>query len=145
MFALSILKDKNSWPWIVKGVGKVLLFELKHLCSIKVNSVLRRKDNKSIKRFPWEIIVNEVAKNCPTLYCTSSVMYNYQKELQLINQKFIVVVIISILSKFRCTAMSLFQKMVSMILYAGHAGNKVQLELLSFISYHSICNFIIDL
>ena len=49
MLALSILKDKNSWPWIVKGVGKVLLFELKHLCSIKVNSVLRRKDNESIK------------------------------------------------------------------------------------------------
>lgn len=127
MLALSILKDKNSWPWIVKGVGKVLLFELKHLCSIKVNSVLRRKDNESIKRFPWEIIVNEVAKNCPTLTalllsCTTT------RKSTLINQKFIVVVIVSILSKFRCSAMSLFQKMVSMILYAGHAGNKVQLD-----------------
>ena len=136
MLALSILKDKNSWPWIVKGVGKVLLSKLKHLCSIKVNFVLRRKDNESIKRFPWEIIVNEVVKNCPThtallLSCTTT------RKSTLMNQKFIVVVIVSILSKFKCSAMSLFQKMVSMILYAGHAGNKVQLDyILYFISFH---------
>ena len=46
--AMQVLKDTKAREWIVKGIGKILRFELKQLCSMHVTSIQRSKDKEHL-------------------------------------------------------------------------------------------------
>lgn len=121
--ALDMLKDDKSLYWIVKGIGKILAIELRRLSSKHNNSAQRKNDKESVICFPWEGIIKEAVTHCPIL--TNLLLSCTTTKSKQQDQKYIITTIICILSKYRCPSMSLFQKMISMILYSGHAGTKV--------------------
>ena len=65
--AIRVLKNPKSLPWILKGIGKIIIYELKKLCSKSSNSLLRSKEKEHIHTFPWEALYEEFCSHCPTL------------------------------------------------------------------------------
>ena len=100
--------------------------EIKVLCSLSFNSVLRSADVNDLKTFSWKKVLSE-AKNCaPTLLqllesCTRPRIGRSPNP----NRKAIIGLCICILCRYRCPSMSLFQKIISLILYAGHSAKQV--------------------
>ena len=121
--AANVLKDPAARYWLVQGLGKVILYELKLLCSNRVQSVQRAKDEKSISHFPWDEMIKEMTDHCPML--VNLLLVSTETRPAKSNQKYIICAIICMLCKFRCRSMALFQKLISMLLYAGHVGTKV--------------------
>ena len=61
------LKDKEVLKYFAVGMGKLLKYELKTLCSRNVDSVLRSCDQSDIINFPWNEVLKEVNEHCPLL------------------------------------------------------------------------------
>ena len=116
--ALQVLKDPAAYPWLLKGIGLMLRYEVKKLCSNKVNLIQRSKASGS---FPWEDIFEEANVNCPTL--TNLLLALTSTKSLRGNRVYLVCAIIRML--YRCSRMSLFQKLISVLLYSGHVGTTV--------------------
>jgi L1 cell adhesion molecule like protein len=120
---LQALKDPVAYPYLVKGIGKMIHYEIKQLCSDKADSVQRSKEKKNIADFPWDAIVTEAGQYCPTL--TNLLQAATTTKASNKNRKYVFCTIVCILSKFRRSSMSLFQKLISVLLYSGHVGTMV--------------------
>ena len=124
--ASQCLRQPNCRLHVLDGIGRIVASEIKALCSLSFNSVLRNTDVTDLKTFSWEKVLSE-AKNCaPTLLqllesCTRPRIGHSPKP----NRKVIIGLCICILCRYRCPSMSLFQKIVSVILYAGHSAKQV--------------------
>ena len=121
--AIDALKDGEGRKWITAGIGKVVKYELQLLCSDRASSVQQSQNRDDVTNFPWKGVIEECAKYCPTLWsilisCTTT-------KTERSNQLYFVAAIVCMLSKFRSSRMSLFQKLVSTILYADHVGTAV--------------------
>ena len=120
---MKVLKDPKARPWIVKGIGKIVEYEIKKLCSDSTNSVQRSKRKQNICNFPWASIRSEIMEYCPTLY--SLLLSSTTTKAIRHNQMHVISVVVCMLCKFRRSNMSLLQRMVSTLLYAGHVGTAV--------------------
>ena len=118
-----MLKDSRVFPYVASGVGKVIKCEIKKMCSTKTDSILNSKDKKHISDFPWESVKKEITQVCPALHTilqpatTSNVERSHQDEF--------ITVLVAMLCKFRCSHMSLLQRMVSVLLFSSHTGTMV--------------------
>lgn len=54
--------------YLATGIGKRVHYEIKTLCSKRVNSVQRSQDKDDIVSFPWTSVIEEARVHCPTLY-----------------------------------------------------------------------------
>jgi L1 cell adhesion molecule like protein len=120
--AVELLKDDDGRKWVTNGIKNILKYELKQLCSKKVNSIQASKDPSVLSDFPWVKIVDEGLRYCPTLLsflfeCTKT---KHEKP----NRLYFIGTILCMLAKFRNSSMSLFQRLVSTLLYAEHTGTK---------------------
>ena len=128
--ARQCLKDPLLRKCITKGVGRSLHSEIANLCSSKVDSILRRKGTQELEVFQWKDIMDEMKTRAPTMLsiletCTETKMVRKNKEA-------IVGLITAILCKHRRPSASILQRIVSIILYSGHASKRV-----SFLSNRS--------
>lgn len=117
------LENDEIKKYIIKGVGCILQREVAVLCSNSLKSVLRNKTNGVLKSFNWKCLVDELKIHSPTLLailktCTKVPRTNNQSEA-------VIGVITAILCKNRRDSASLMQRLVSVILYGGHASKKV--------------------
>jgi hypothetical protein len=117
------LKNENIRQWVIIGIGKLLQYELKKICSDNANSILQSKDKEHISKLPWNEILAEIVKYCPTLFflltkCTTTSHSKF-------NQQHLVCTIVCMLCKFRRSNMSLLQRVVTTLLYSSHAGSMV--------------------
>lgn len=98
------------------------------LCSDLTESVLRDKSNEALKNFQWQYLIDEVTIHAPTLLailksCTKV------KVPRVNQQEGAIGVIVAILCKNRRGSASLVQRLVSVILYSGHASKRVSVIL----------------
>ena len=105
-------------------MGKIVDYEIKKLCSDRVSSIQQSKTKDSICCFPWDEIRTEIAEHCPVLYslllnCTNTDIEKSQH---------IICTIVCMICKFHRSNMSLLQRLVSTLLYAGHVGTGVCLS-----------------
>jgi hypothetical protein len=117
------LTDNHARKWLIQGIGKILHYEIKKLCSNEVSSVIQSKSNEHIHNFPWMQMFKECSLYCPTLQ--TLLLISTKTKTARKNQLHVISVVICMLAKFHCSNMSLFQRLISTILYAGHAGSKV--------------------
>ena len=115
-------KDPTTRIHLEKKLGSVLHSEVKAMCSDKVNSVLR-SNNGSLKNFKWDKVMSEMKEHAPTLLnillsCTRT---KYSRK----NRTAVVCFVAAILFQLRYYKMNLIQKIIGLILYAGHCGKKV--------------------
>jgi hypothetical protein len=120
------LNNSDIRKYVVHGIGRILRQEIAALCSDKVKSILRDKSNTALKAFKWKQLEDEMITHSPTLLsilrsCTTVPRSNLQ-------QQGLIGVITAILCKNRRGSASLVQRLISVILYGGHASKKVSIR-----------------
>ena len=119
----SVVDDCFSGPtlfkFVKKKIGSLLKYEIKLMCSNKVQSVLHSTSSCSnLKKFNWNNIMDELKANAPILLhniltsCIPSKNANFQATICVCSS-------LIFYSHFR--QMNLVQKIISLILYAGCA------------------------
>jgi hypothetical protein len=104
-------------------MGVSLRHEIACLCSDDMASILQSKERGTLTEFTWERLLTEVEEVAPTLLkllqsCTKT------RKLRK-NHNAIIGVLVAIMCKHRRPKSSLFQQIVSLILYSGHAAKRV--------------------
>ena len=128
--AVEYVKDKRTRKHIVSAVGQVIREEVKELCSNKISSVQRLRDVKSLQDFSWDTVVDEAAQLAPNLVhlLTECTKKDKKRKTAGINQKSIIGMCISLICKHQNHKMSLVQKMLGLVLYAGHSAKQVRVS-----------------
>ena len=85
------------------------------------NSFLRSGD---LKRFKWSSLLEELKQYAPQFLAILSSIIPSKKAK---NQCAVIGMCTAIILKHTCSKMSLMQKIVSTILYAGHASKQVRM------------------
>ena len=103
---------------IVKAMGTSLRHEIAKLCSDNACFI-----NSCLKEFSWEHLLDEAKMLAPTLI---QLLYSCTKTRKLrTNQNAVIGALIGIMCKNRRPTSSLFQQLVSLILYSGHTSKRV--------------------
>ena len=111
----------------------MLRMELCKLCSDKSPSTLRKYTKESFKCFNWDILINEFSQIAPTLLSIFELLTVTKSERR--NRKCVIAVCISLLLKNRFAKACFIQKLISLILYSGHAGKQVSVINIILIFY----------
>ena len=122
-FSRKCLSDRTMRNFIVKGLGRCLQQEVARLCSYDAVSILHSKATDSLKNFTWEKLLDEVRESAPILVKFLQSCTKTRKPRR--NQDAIIGVLVAIMCKHRQPMLSLFQQLVSPILYSGHASKRV--------------------
>ena len=94
------------------------------MCSrANTNSILCNQSSDALNTFTWGKLHDELAERAPLLLTLLEMCTHTRKPR--INRQAVIGLCAVILLKFRFSKMSLVQKIVSLILYAGHAGKQV--------------------
>ena len=115
--------DPETKKFIMKKIGRVLKEEVKKMCSSKVNSVLSSQSKDVLKTFKWNDLTDELIMHAPTLM---NVLYSCtETKSSRDNRTAIICTCAAIIFKHRFPHMSLIQRIISLILHAGHCGKQV--------------------
>ena len=122
------LENDDIRKCIISGVSRMLRKEIATLCSNLVPSVLRDKSNDGLKSFQWKCLLDELQTHAPMLL---EILKSCTKVRRPISQQQAVIrVITAILCKNRRNSASLIQRLISVILYSGHASKMVSISLM---------------
>ena len=122
--ASTLIKNNAALESMLMGLGRKIRAERRKLCSLDHNSVLRNT-SEAVKHFSWEVVLEELQSNMPTLVkflkrvfpqCSSSILC----------------MVVSQLLKFVSPKMALVQRAISVLLYGNGASKQVSINL-SFI------------
>ena len=121
--AKECLKQPETREYILRSIAVLIRNEMKAMCSDRINSVLRSTDINDLHEFTWDRLLTELRKNAPiflrVLHAAS------ETRLPRKNKNGVVGVCAAILLKHRFSKMCLGQKILSLILYAGHSSKQV--------------------
>ena len=121
--ARQCLKDCVLRRYINKSVGVSLQHEIAGLCSDKVESILRDKSVRALETFKWDSVMEEMKTRAPTLLSILESCTKTRKVRK--NRKAVIGIIAAILCKHRRPTASLLQRLISIVLYSGHASKSV--------------------
>ena len=132
--ARKCLQDHRTKKYIIKGFGALLRKEIALLCS----------DDEGIPRnvtsLQWTNLLSFMKTKTPTLL---SILQSCTKTKKpWLSQDAITGVITSILCKHWRSSVSLFQRMVSLVLYTGHTSKKAGFSIKSNTNFNGIHHFI---
>ena len=120
-FAKHAVHNVISRSYIVKHLGKIIRAELRNLCS---NSILLNKDREALSSFSWDGITQEFQLKSPLLF---TLLESCLPKAMGLDSQVIIGTCICVLAKSRRSSASLLQRVVSLILYQGHAGKQVSI------------------
>ena len=112
--------DEETSFYIKKKTESIIRSEIKKMCSQEVNSILQGPV-KDIASFKWESVLAELNANAPTLLSVLSAAVGKLSE----TSSTTIGVCCGIILKSRFNKMSLVQKIVAVILQAGHSSKQV--------------------
>ena len=124
------LEDPDIRQEVVTALGDMVEKELrqKQLCSKKVNSIQRTTSAETIKQFNWSSIITEARVHAPILLQLLSTLSakKSRKKKPDKSHNSVIGVLLCVLCKHRNPSMMLFQRVLSLILYAGHSAKQVR-------------------
>lgn len=118
-----MLKDPGTKSYVVKKIGILVRRELMLMCSERVNSILSSQSMSDLKTFSWKALLSELSSNAPVFLSILQSCTHTRKPRQ--NKDGVIGMCCAILLKFRYQNMCLVQKILSLILHAGHCGKQV--------------------
>ena len=117
------LSQPLTQKYVLKKIGVLVGKELRNMCSDSTRSVLKSQDTSDLCEFTWHQVICELDKNAPIfLNLMNSMTYT---TTQRANRSAVIGICAGILLKHRFSNMCLLQKLLSLILYAGHCGKQV--------------------
>lgn len=93
------------------------------MCTHRVDSILQQTSCESLSNFQWINLIGELQEHAPTLMTILNACTKTRRHKQ--NRNGVIGMCAAMLLKFRNNRMSLVQKLISTILYAGHSGKQV--------------------
>ncbi len=122
--AKACFTDPITTKYAMNYLGTLLRREIQVLVSHDTNSMLQSQDIRSMETFTWDVIMEELRLHAPKLLILfQAITETKQKDEHKRNG--IIGMCVSILLKYRLSRMSLVQKIISVIIYAGHASKQV--------------------
>ena len=129
------MKSDSIRKYILQRLGVLLRYELKTMCSDAVNSVLKCKLDSEHNLFCWEMLHSELSIHAPLLlHILTECTKTHHKQN---NRTAVIGMCCCILLKYRYMKMSAIQRIISIILYAGHSSKMVCSH---YIVYVTFCN-----
>jgi hypothetical protein len=121
-----IMKDPRYLPALLRRVGQSIGKEVVSLCSDKVASSFGKSKVSDLMCIDWGKMIEEVKVHAP---CWSSMILSCFRTLNKNKRSDpLVLMIVSLLCNFRKRSMNVIQKVISIILYAGHCSKKVSVD-----------------
>ena len=119
-------KDPATKIIILNHLGVILRNEMSVMVSDNVGSLLRSNNMDDMKCFSWSKLVDELRVHAPTLLHLLQAMVKKKKSCNRPPADGIIGVCASILLKHHYDKMSMVQKIISVVLYSGHASKQVR-------------------
>ena len=116
--------------YTIRKIGKLIRIELCKLCSQKTSSILRDHSKQRLTDFNWDALEVELVINAPVFL--SILRACTETKHPRINRTAVIGMCTALILRHRFTKMSLIQKMISIILYAGHSEKQVIVDALKF-------------
>lgn len=116
---------------VIERLGRLMASEMRSSCSIKNSSLLRNTTRNDMQAFKWVNVVKELKSTAPV---TVSLLNECCKKMGrdrsrlsafTLNSSMIIGLICAVLLRARNQNMNLIQKMISLVLYRGHASKQV--------------------
>ena len=125
---------------IVKVMGKVIREDMQRVCSKKTPSMLRKRSPAALESFCWKDLSEELERTAPvfTQILTECVTRKRRKR-SVVGKSYsaqdtaVMGVCAAILLRHRNQRLNLFQRIVSILMYSGHAPQRVSYYSLVFI------------
>lgn len=118
------LKDLRLRNHLISGIGQILQKEVASLCSGNTTSLLNDKSVNALETFSWDDLLDEIESRSPTLLALMKWCTKTKKPRK--NKKSIIAFLVAILCRHRRPTFSIVQRLISMILYSGHASKRVR-------------------
>ena len=122
--AVECVRNKKTQKHVITALSRNIRKELKELCSRRVMSLQRARDSNTLQGFNWDAIVDEAAEHAPNLVQLLAECTKGKKSET--TQKSMIGMCLSLLCNNHNPKMTLFQRMLSLVLYAGHSAKKVR-------------------
>lgn len=126
-FARYCVKNQRTKKALIKTLGRELNIEISFLCSDK-SSILYKFSKQSLMNFKFTAVTKELERKTPILYSLLRSCTKTPKPRSNADQ--VLVLLAGIICKNRKPQFCQVQRMISMILYAGHASKQVGAPLL---------------
>ena len=118
------IKDTVTHRFLKEQLARVIRRDLRAISSTKANSLLSQKTAESLTTFSWDMLLDEFHSKAPFLMFILNVCMETKGQRK--NTKGVVGMCMALIIKHRFGTMSLVQRIVSMVLYSGHAGKQVR-------------------
>ena len=116
-------QSKKIQPHLQRKIFKELKKEVKVLQSSTTNSAFHQTKPIDVRSFSWKHLEGELQQRASFLYCILMSLTETRSSRS--NRSAIICVIVAVILKFRYPKMSLIQKVISCVLYAGHCSKQV--------------------
>ena len=134
------LNDEKMRKIVFSQVGRIVRKEIRILCSDKFGSVMKKG---SVRKYSFKAIIKEMEGVAPSLLAILHTCTRYTprkreclrksnaSRLSLLTkrQNATIAMCTSILCNYRCPAMTLLQKVISLVLYSGSCSKMVNFNL----------------
>ena len=130
--ARQVVNHRRIREYVLRQLGRLIRKDMEHMCSTKKPSMLRKGSLEAMKSFCWEDLVKELENSSP-LFCQllrECVTRKRRKASKrgrsyAVNDSAVIGVCAAILLHHRNANMNLVQRIVSALLYSGHAPKQV--------------------
>ena len=130
--ARQVVRDERIRTRVIELLGTHMGKEMKKLCTKEVMSVLRKADSDSVQQFSVKSIIEEMKTHAPSVLtvlrgCVHGRRRSRAKKQKsrMIDVDTVVGVCCAILLRGRSQKMNLLQRIISLILFCGHASKRV--------------------
>ena len=142
-FAKEALKSEVYRKSIFHKVQSIISLEAQSLTSTRTPCTLRFHQWDSLTQVNWDALYTELSSRAPAIFNIMRALFGGPRSSQLRpKQKVAMCTAIAILLFSRDNCISLIQRIVSMILYAGHSSKSVSYKLNTLCACLHVCVYV---
>ena len=130
--AKQVLSHRRIRKCILQKVGKLIKKDMDNICSKKASSLLRKRTPDAMRSFTWGDLAQELEQQSPILYqVLKDCVYRKRRKVSAqgvsyrVNDIAVIGMCAAILLRHHNTHMNLVQRIISTLLYSGHAPKQV--------------------
>ena len=117
------MKDNVMFNYIIIRISRILQSELRKLCS--VDSLLKENSTTAFQEFSWNNLIKEIQDHAPLLLSVMTACTKTRSRRP--NRNSTIGMYIAMLLQYCYKNMCLVQKILSLVLHAGHSSKQVSL------------------
>lgn len=128
---MNSIKDPELCKYMLNKVGHMIQAEIAKLCTEKFAlGLLEARNKDDLVSFDWRKLTSVLEKHLPLLY--HILLSATKTKTNRPNRDAVIGMCVAMICKLRRPKMSVVQKILSLVLYAGHSAKQVCFITLSF-------------